>query len=198
MIFKYFDRKDAMMKKIICILLAAVALLLAVSCKKDDTEIPKETEPKEVTEAPKEPVIPEGYMVFDNTKISFAYPKEWTMKVNKVVDDGKTGNNVTVASEPYTDIYLDMDVKTFNSTIEYALEMSGMMVSAPSIEQVKNDIGIKMTKISYKVGYNGVPMIQTMFIVAVGDENYIVTVTEVKSDAELVQNVFNTLNIVKK
>ena len=48
------------MKKIICILLAAVALLLAVSCKKDDTEIPKETEPKEVTEAPKEPVIPEA------------------------------------------------------------------------------------------------------------------------------------------
>ena len=44
---------------------------------------------------------------------------------------------------------------------------------------------------------NGVSMTQTQYIMAVGDRNYVVTVTEVVDDASLVETVFQTLKPVK-
>ena len=44
---------------------------------------------------------------------------------------------------------------------------------------------------------NGVSMTQTQYIMAVGDRNYVVTVTEVADDASLVETVFQTLKPVK-
>jgi hypothetical protein len=51
--------------------------------------------------------------------------------------------------------------------------------------------------ISQNAVNNGVAMKQTQYIMAVGDRNYVVTVTEVVSDAKLVETVFQTLKPAK-
>ena len=114
-----------------------------------------------------------------------------------LVNETGAGNNITVSYEQYSDIYKEMDVAGFNSTLKPYLEAAGMTVTNVSVKQLKNENGTDMTKIAYSAKTNGVSMGQTMYIVAVGEMNYIVTVTETTTDAKLVENVYNTLNIVK-
>ena len=71
----------------------------------------------------------------------------------------------------------------------------GMAGLTYAIVALKN--GTNVTKIAYSAKVNGVSMGQTMYVVAVEEINYIVTVTETEADAALVSNVYNTLNIVK-
>ena len=147
-----------------------------------------------------EVVIPDGYKKYDNGKISFAYPDSWSKtggSVDTIVNETGEGNNITVSYEEKSDIYSEMDLASFNSTLKPVFESFGMTVSNASVEQLKNDNGVDLTKIRYTAKVSGTTMTQTMLILAVGDLNYIVTVTETEAQPELVENVYKTLTIVK-
>ena len=166
------------MKKITCIflvLLLALALPLT-SCVALNTE-------------PKAPVIPKGYLAYDNGDITFAYPEKWIVNdgsVVMIVNESGVGNNITVTYEQYSDMYSTMTAETFNSTLKPMLDAAGIAVSNTVVEQVKNEVSTEITKISYSANANGVSMKQTMLICAAGNRNYII---------QLVKNVFETLYV---
>ncbi len=196
------------MKKFLIMLLTLVmafALTFSlVACdddsdKKDEKEETESTtEPTPETTQKKEPVAtPSGYKLYNNGKISFAYPETWQESAGMLVNESGAGNNITVAFEQKSDFYTNMDVASFNSELKPMLEQAGLTVTNPSVEQLKNDNDTKITKIRCSVSYSGVTMVQTIFVTAAGEYNYVITVTEVTSDATLVENVYKTLDIVE-
>ena len=203
------------MKKIICMLLAlllmAGCLFAFASCDKDD---PKDDEKEEQEDDKKqdkedekdnekedekedEIVIPEGYVAFSDGKITFAYPKSWTKTEGSItMIQAMNGNNITVAYEPKSDMYEKMTIDSYNATYKPIYESMGMVISNVKIEK-KETNGQKVVVIRQDNVTNGVSMTQTQYIMAVGDRNYVVTVTEVADDASLVETVFQTLKPVK-
>ncbi len=151
-------------------------------------------------ETPKEAVIPEGYQVYSNDDISFAYPEEWTKTDGSTVilmNESGVGNNITVVYEAKSSFYSTMDVEDFNTSMKPSLEAVGMTVTNVVVTQTENDLDVSITKISYNASMNGVSMSQTIFITTAGSRTYSVTVTETTSASELVKNVFETLSVIK-
>lgn len=203
------------MKKIICMLLALLLLVGCVftfaSCIEDDSkndekneqENDKKQEGEDNKEEEKEEdkkdeiVIPEGYVAYNDGKISFAYPKDWSKQSGSVsILQTLNGNNITVAYEEKSDMYVNMTIETYNSTLKPVYEAMGMMVSNVKIEK-KETNGLQIVQISQTTSINGVTMTQTQYILPIEDLNYVVTVTEVVADAALRETVLNTLTVVK-
>ena len=198
------------MKKIMCILLASVLLLSSLfvfaSCEAEDTgddEEENENENKEDNKEDnennkedenKEPTLPEGYTLYDNGEICFAYPAAWVINDSSVVIlTSESGNNITVAYESKSDFYKNMTADEFMSVLGPQFEAMGQSVSNVKVEQLTNDLGTAVTKISLNNTYMEIAMVQTMYVIAAGVRNYVVTVTEVTSDSTLVNTVFETL-----
>lgn len=172
------------MKKTVCAALALICLCASVlgltACESK----------------PEVPVIPDGYQLYDNGAITFAYPADWVKADGSVViltDETGMGNNITVAHEPVSELYTAMTVETFDTTLRPVYEAMGFSVSDVAVEQLVNESGIAVTKISHTTVMNGGSMFQTMFIRAAGDQNYIVTVTEVTEAPEIAETIFATL-----
>lgn len=147
-----------------------------------------------------EPTIPEGYKLYDNGDISFAYPDDWNRTDGSTVmlmNPTGAGNNITVVYEAKTDMYEKMSVTEFNAQMKPAFEAMGMTITNVAINHSENGNGLDITKISLNNSYANVNMKQTMYIMTVGQRTYTVTVTEATSDAALVKNVFDTLTLVK-
>lgn len=190
-----------------CLLPLALLLLLTLtlsSCRIPTEKLPQSgttaTETsgvtEDVTDAVTDAPLPDGYTAYHNGAITFAYPEAWTLtkgSVDLIVNETGVGNNVSVSYEAFSDLYSGMDVASFRTTLQPALESSGMTVADPSVEQCTNPLGTKLTRIHYQATYNGVSMEQTMLILAAGEYNYVVSVTEVTSDDALLENVYRTL-----
>lgn len=151
----------------------------------------------------KKPAMPDGYKEYNNGDISFAYPADWNLTDGStviLVNPSGVGNNITVVYEAKNTVYETISVEEFEAQMKPAYQSMGMTIKGTTIEQVKNDCGTKMTKISLTTtaANVSVTMQQTMYITHVGSKTYTVTVTETTTDAALVQNVFNTLYIEKK
>ena len=194
------------MKRFLCLSLALIMMLCSfalVACDDKDDKAPIDSgednnDNNNTDDKKDEPTIPEGYKLYDNGNISFAYPDDWT------ITDGSTvlitagaGNNITVVYEAKTNMYEDMTMDDFNEMFVPAYEAMGMTVSNASVNSTTNDNDVKITKISYKATASGVTMKQTLYITTAGQRTYTVTVTETTNDATLVKNVFDTLTIVK-
>ena len=113
-----------------------------------------------------------------------------------MMDPAGSGNNITVVSEPKSDVYEKMTVESFNSTLKPILEAAGMTVSNVSIAK-KTSNGLNVVEISYKAEMLGVKVNQTVYVVAAGQKNWAITITEVKPDANLITTVFETLQTAK-
>lgn len=192
------------MKKILSVFLALLMMVSAVfafaSCDEKNSDGDKEKvedkkDDNKEENSKKEPTVPEGYKMYDNGDIRFAYPKDWKVTNGSVViiSSENGGNNITVAYEDKTDFYDDLTADEFMDTLAPQFSALGQSVSNVKVEHLTNSIGIKLTKISLNNTVSGVSMKQTMYIIPAGDLNYVVTVTEVETDAKLVNNVFNTL-----
>ena len=183
------------MKKILAFTMALMMLCLCafsfVACGADD----------DVTTTKKDPTpIPTGYKKFDNGDIYFGYPDNWSKMeqsgISVLMGTANT-NNITVASEDKTDLYENMDIDEFNTLIKPQLTSQGIAVSNVAISNVKNDNGVKITKITLTASVQGITMKQTMFVASTSEKTYCVTITEAESDSTLVNNVFETLNYSK-
>ena len=191
------------MKKIVLTLTIMLVFILALSmtacsgeAETTTTEAVTTTEAPITTEAP----LPEGYVLYDNGDISFAYPE------SLVKNDGSTviltnvtnGNNITVVYEAKTDMYEKMDNDGYKELFKPIFESMGISVSKYNVEQIaKNTKGISLTKVTQTVSTQGKTMEQTMLITTVGDKTYTVTVTEVVNDDTFLNNVMNSLGLSK-
>ncbi len=141
--------------------------------------------------------IPEGYTVYENDALSFAYPEEWTKTDGSTVTlTGKNGNNITVVYEAKTDAYEKWTTESYKTDMIPIYEGMGFTIKNPKVEQTETN-GLKITKITHTATMGGKTMDQTQYVATIGDSTYTVTVTEVESDDALVQNVFDTLCKVK-
>jgi len=146
------------------------------------------------------PAIPDGYQTFDNGAISFAYPEGFInsdASIVLLVDGAGSGNNITVAYEVKTGIYANMTKESYIETYSALYTAMGMDVQIKEYEFLTNKNNLSIIKIVQDTISMGIKMTQTQYITDTEDLTYIVTVTEVIPDAELVQNVFDSLNVVK-
>ena len=162
---------------------------------------PADTADKNDTDDKNEkPTIPDGYKLYDNGSISFAYPDDWSMTDGSTViliNPEGYGNNITVVYEAKNTIYDDMTVEDFNELLKPSFEAMGFSVSNPEVSIIKNKAGVTVTKMTYTATVDGISMQQTIFVTTANNRSYSITVTETWNDDELVETVFNTLNVKK-
>ncbi len=174
-----------------------------------DTEAATETEAvtEAVTEAATEVAtevatqvavtVPDGYTVYENEALSFAYPEGWIKQDGSVVilQDPTNGNNITVVSESKNAFYDTMTLKDFEAQMKPAYEAMGMTVDNVKLERKENAQGLKLLVMSFNNTTQGATMKQTQYVTTIGAYSYTVTVTEVSAAADIVQAVFDTLNM---
>lgn len=143
--------------------------------------------------------VPDGYVLFNNESVRFAYPDNWTKTDGSVVllqsADGM--QNITVAYEPVSELYATMTVESFNTLLKPSFEAAGMTVEGVTVEQQKNTAGVDVTVINYNAEMGGASFEQTLYVVACGSTNQVVTITEVAQNDELCSAVFETLASLK-
>ena len=114
-----------------------------------------------------------------------------------IAETAAGGNNVTVAYEAQNDTYKTITKEKYVEIVKPSLDTMGMTISDVVITQTKNEYTKEITKITQTVSISGVSMSQTLYMLDSNDRTYTVTVTEVKKDATLVKNVFDTLVALK-
>ena len=148
--------------------------------------------------------IPDGYKLFSDGYISFVYPKTWSKTEGSVtlLQDNSNGNNITVVYEAKTDYYDDLTVTKFNSELKPLYEAMGMSISNADVKQQTNRNGINITRLSYIATAAGKSTKQTAFIFTIDTRAGTITVTltvttEMTSDTDLLNNVFDSLTVLK-
>lgn len=147
--------------------------------------------------------IPDGYKLFSDGYISFAYPKTWSKTEGSVtlLQDNSNGNNITIVYEK-TDRYEDLTIERFNSDLKPLYEAMGMSISNADVKQQTNRNGINITRLSYIATAAGKSTKQTAFIFTIDTIAGTITVTltvttEMTSDTALLNNVFDSLTVLK-
>ena len=201
-------------RNVIALMLVLVLAAFAVACDEkkpaETTGTTAATTAAPTTEAPtteaptteKKPVAPAGYQMYKEDKFGFAYPEDWTKTTQSgvvmLMNSTGAGNNVTVSYEPYSDLYSEMTLESFNRDLKPALEQAGLAISNASVEQTESEFDVPLTKIVYTATVSGVEMKQTVVVFALGDRNYCITVTETHPHAALVENILATLHLVEE
>ena len=143
-------------------------------------------------------VLPDGYTMYEDEYISFAYPEHWTKTDGNIpmLQNTENTNNITIAYETATDLYAELDEEAFASNLQPSLEAVGMKISDASITQhSRGDLDI--TELRFGVELMGISMTQTLYAVTASDRTYVVTVTEVVPDPAIAENVFASLTTSK-
>ena len=185
-------KKTNTFMRILCLALAMLMLFCVVSCEKKDDDNEEPTPPAKTVTVN----APAGYAVFKNDDIGFAYPEGWTKSDASVVMlvDETRGNNITVAYEAKTSEYENMTQAEAEEGIrELAVAMGGT-ASNIVLKKETTQNGLSITKISYTLAIPSVAtMNQVLIATNAGDRTYVITVTEVVADDDLLTTVLNTL-----
>ena len=198
------------MKKLLSALLVLSLLVCCIasfsSCDLIEKILPQDNEEKnpeaektpEAEKKPATPEVPEGYKLFKNDDISFAYPDNWGSEIGSVsiLQELSTSNNITVAYEAKTTMYDDMTVSEFKKMMQPATSSVGMTISNVSISKEKTN-NLDVIKITYDVSLSGVEMTQTIFITHIDDKTYSITLTEVMASKEVKETLFKTLYAIE-
>ena len=179
--------------RILCMLLAMLMLVCVVSCdKRDDSDKDDDTPKKTVTVN-----APDGYVAYKNDDIGFAYPAGWEKTDASMVMliDNATGNNITVAYESKSDEYENMTQAEAEEGIEMVAAAMSATASNVVLSKQTNQNGLSLVIITYDlnmISYN-VTMKQTLIATNYGGRTYLITVTEVAKDLDLLPTVLSTL-----
>lgn len=174
------------------------------------------------SEVPDEYVAPEGYTMYADAYITFAYPSTWekmelfgvVMLMDASEESAEAGgNNITLVSTDKTNEYENMTAESFLASMGPDLEESGMTASAVSVQQ-KSKNGTNVTVISYTLTMDmsdmfeeeaagetdadetTITMAQTMYAVSSSNKTYLLTITEVTAVAGLADTVYDSLKLL--
>lgn len=185
-------KKTNTFMRILCLALAMLMLFCVVSCEKKDDDNEEPTPPAKTVTVN----APAGYAVFKNDDIGFAYPEGWTKNDASVVTlvDETRGNNITVVYEAKTSEYENMTQAEAEEGIRQIAVAMGGTASNIVLKKETTQNGLSITKISYTLA---IPTVATMNQVLIatnaGDRTYVITVTEMVADDDLLTTVLNTL-----
>ncbi|MBQ8236196.1 MAG: hypothetical protein IJZ37_05910 [Clostridia bacterium] len=190
----------------LALMMALSLLALCASCTAETTDTPEENSPEATPSAPvsspeeqsKPAALPEGYTLYDNGDISFAYPEAFTKTdgSNVILTDTTNNNNITVVYEAKTNAYEDLTTEKYNEVYIPVYAEMGLTVTNATVAHKEHN-GIKLTTITQTTKTESVSMDQTQYVLTVGEKTYTVTVTEVVKNAELVSTVLETLTVLK-
>lgn len=168
------------MKKIVCALLIVCFAFSLVACGGGN----------------KQPDLPAGYARYSYNKLSFAYPEGWTQTSNAplIIQDVSVGNNISIVSEPKNAFYETMTAESYYNAYAPQFAAMGMTISNVTLKRETTN-GLSVIRVSLTNQMQGITMQQTQFIIAVGEEHYTVSVTQVTQVPGLVENVFKTLYV---
>ena len=198
------------MKKLLSAFLVLSLLICCIasfsSCDIIEKILPQDNEEKtpeaektpEVEKKPAAPEVPEGYKLFKNDDISFAYPDNWGSEIGSItiLQELSTSNYILVVYEAKTTMYDDMTVSEFEKLMQPSLSSAGITISNVSISKEKTN-NLDVIKITYDISSNGEESVQTIFITHVDDKTYSVTLTEVMASKEVKETLFKTLYAIE-
>ena len=146
-------------------------------------------------------VLPEGYTEKTVEGISFAYPSTWIIATETplIIIDSVTASTINVTSAAKAGVWTEMTAEIYTDSMKDYYAAMGMTISDVTVEQHKNADGDNVTKISHKTmtETNPAGMIQTQFIITVGELDYCLTITESVVIEGLVDTILASLKAVK-
>ena len=163
-----------------------------------ETTVEPETTEEETTEEETtvELTAPDGYKMYQYEDIAFAYPENWILDeqygVLVLIRDTDSGNNITLAAEPYSGLYDNMTVDMFDLYIRPLYEEMGMTLSDINIEKETVN-GLNVTVIGHITRFSGQTLYQTSFYFTVDNVTYAIAVTENPPEPGLAGTVFNSI-----
>ena len=181
------------MKRFLSLLLVLLTLFASVlvlgACDKKEEDENKDDKPKGSVEVE----APEGYTVWKNGDVGFAYPSSWTEVdypgILLLVQD-QLGNNVNVLSEAKNTVYSTVTTENFMEVMGPSYEMVGSNISEPAVSRFNTADGVQVIKFTFKntmpVSGVSVTVYQTQFYVNVGSKTYAITVTG-RSNSEMLE-----------
>ena len=145
-----------------------------------------------------DPMASENTRLHSDDCLSFEYPASWfriPFGVDMVMDSEGTGNNINISydTDGNNEFYDDLDVEKFDEALKPSFEAAGMEISNVVIEKGTTN-GLEYVLLSYDSVMSGTNMHMTQIVTFVNDRTYILTVTEVTPDPDLVETVLSTLS----
>ena len=144
---------------------------------------------------------PDGYTLFVNDDISFAYPEGWTKEGTGVefeISSATSTTNIQIDGETPA-LMLELSLRDFKNMMSASLEDEGMSISDVTLEEyTQNGLSVRAFSFNTTMAEYEITVSQTMYIFSTGSRTYSITVTEYNPDAELHQTILNTLSKIEK
>ena len=140
-----------------------------------------------------EVVVPDGYAVYENSVMSFAYPSNMSKNEGDAMVmfiDMNTGNNINITASAYDSTFENMTTERFYSEYAPELEARGYEVSNADVFYQGS-----VLVMAFDILYNDIPMNMAQFFFSSGSYIYNITVTIVNGDMTIAQTVLGTLVI---
>jgi hypothetical protein len=126
--------------------------------------------------------------------IIFAYPEEWTENSNGIIASPNGQKNITVSYEDATTMYDNLTADQFSAMFAPMYEQLGWSISNVTAKTVTSN-GLSVNVFSFKttLPQPSAAMIQTIFVVTVGNRTYSVALTENAVDEAIANTILETL-----
>ncbi|MBO5005925.1 MAG: hypothetical protein J6C89_00625, partial [Clostridia bacterium] len=194
------------MKRILAFLLMLAMLFGSVCTLASCGDMGDETQPSDIDKSTETQTVPTGYSVWNEGDISFLYPSDWNKSdyigYSMALDD--KGNNINLvienATSYNTELYKNYSVKSATELYKKSFAPYGMTLVNDSVivEHRTNKNGVDIVYAQYDVVYQGVRKTGYQYIIIGEEQHHTITVTEVNGIKEIVDAVYNSINLKSK
>lgn len=138
---------------------------------------------------------PEGYELYVNAGVVFAYPEGWTKNdASGIITSPNGQSNIVVTYEDATDVYHNLSADEFAAVMEPTYSTIGMSMSNVTARtEVSNGLSIRVFKFNTTVIAQNATMTQTLFVVTLGTRTYSVALSENTPDEAIANTIIATL-----
>ncbi len=165
------------MKKILYLALALLVTICAfVACSNEpqtNGDLSGSNEPDVNYEAP------EGFSMYQNKEIAFAYPSDWTQIEENTFANADNTRSVTVKTEEKTTFYSELDTIKYRDYIRPVYQAEGKKLMSMVVgQETKDGVGFTYITETYQVeGVEG-EIYQNIYTFNTKNKTYVITVTQ--------------------
>lgn len=165
------------MKKILCLTLALLVAICALAACGGEPQTNGDLNGNTETDVSYE--APEGFLVYQNKEIAFAYPSDWTQIDENTFANADNTRSVTVKTEEKTTFYSELDTIKYRDYIRPIYQAEGKKLMSMVVGQkVKDDV--EFTYITQTCQIEGVEgeIYQNIYAFNTKKKTYVITVTQ--------------------
>ncbi len=193
------------MKKIFCLVLALIVTVCAFAgCSNEQAnkdlsgDAPQtSSDNKTQDETDAKYTAPEGFTLYHNKDIVFAYPSDWTQTEDGSFTSADNTKSITLTTQENS--YAGLDTQKYVQKVRPELEAEGKKLVFASAGQ-KNKDGVDITYITRTFSTNGIDgeTYQNIYALDVKGKTYVITVTQpngLKVDKTLGDKVYESIKV---